>query len=97
VATSPALFILPVILLFVALRHSRALLAYAILLTLGGTSLAYFLFLPHISRELMDTAVGFDPVGVTVRQFFLALFGFSLFFLPRTIKRLIAKQQSLFE
>jgi hypothetical protein len=95
VATSPTYILFLLVLYFVALRHKRRLLIYALALALLSSNLAYYLLYPTLKQDLLTQAYAADPVSMVIRSLFLAMFGVALYFLPQTITRLLRKQTQL--
>lgn len=94
-ATSATYLIYPLVLFYVALRHNHALLIYALLLTLATSNLAYYLHYPLMDKALIAQIYSADPIGIGLRSLYLAMFGVSLYFLPRIISRLLDRQARL--
>jgi hypothetical protein len=97
VSTTATMFAYPIILLFVALRLDKAQLAYAIALTLLCFNLPYFLRYPHLDPKLLAQVVSSDIAGHLFKSTFLLGYGLALFFIARTLHRLIAKQAGMYE
>ena len=97
VATFATILLYPVFLLYAALRHSRSLIIYATLYTLLVFNLSYFIIYPMMAAEILETIPSADILGQIYKSFYIGLFGFSLLFVPRTIKTLIHKQAALVE
>lgn len=94
-ATSATYLVYPLVLFYVALRHNRLLLIYAILLAILTSNLSYFLHYPAMDKALIAQVHSADPLGVSLRSLYLAMFGISLHFLPQIISRLLDRQARL--
>lgn len=94
-ATSATFLIYPLVLFYVALRHNRLLLIYALLLVIVTSNLAYYLHYHAMDKELIAQVYSADPLGIGLRSLYLAMFGGSLYFLPQIISRLLDRQARL--
>ncbi len=97
VATFATILLYPVFLLYATLRHNRCLIIYATLYTLLIYNLSYFIVFPMMDPGVVDLIPSADPLGQVYKSLYIGLFGFSLLFIPRTIKNLILKQATLVE
>jgi len=97
VTSAATVFVLPILLLFAALRHDRKLIAYATFLTIVCFNLAYYIYYPYMDKTFLSQVVGADPIGHTFKSVFLLFFGLSLLTFYRTVIRLLNKQKELFD
>ena len=95
VATFATILLYPVLLLYATLRHDQRLVIYATVLSIVLFNLAYFLRYPSLDPALVSQVASADPMGQLYKSAYIALFGFSLLLVPRTIKNLIQKQANL--
>ncbi len=96
-ASSPVLFMYPLVLFFAALRHRRLFLLYSLGCALLLMNLAYFLSYPYMDQGMLSHGGGNNPLNMLLRSVYLTMFGGSLFLLPRIISRLISRQAALFQ
>ncbi len=97
VTSAASVFVLPILLLFAALRHDRKLIAYATFLTIFCFNLVYYIYYPYMDKTLLSQVVVVDPIGHTFKSILLLFFGLSLFTFYRTVIRLLNKQKELFD
>ncbi len=95
VATFATLLLYPVFLLYAALRHDSTLMVLATIYTLIVFNLSYIVIYPTMDPELIALVPSSDPIGQGYKSLYIALFGFSLLLVPRTIRALIGKQADL--
>lgn len=95
VATFATILLYPVLLLYATLRHDRRLIIFATLYTIVAFNLAYFVRYPSLDPDLVQRVASADPMGQFYKSIYIALFGFSLLLVPRTIRNLIQRQAYL--
>jgi len=95
VATFATILLYPVLLLYATLRHDRRLIVYATVYTIVVFNLAYFIRYPNLDPELVRRVASADPMGQFYKSIYIAVFGFSLLLVPRTIRSLIGRQAEL--
>ena len=97
VTTFATILLYPVFLLYATLRHNRCLIIYATLYSLVVFNLSYFIIYPNMDPEIVRMIPSADILGQIYKSLYIGLFGFSLLFIPQTIKNLIQKQATLVE
>jgi class 3 adenylate cyclase len=95
VATFATILLYPVLLLYATLRHDRRLIVYATLYTIVVFNVAYFVRYPYLDPELVQRVASADPMGQLYKSLYIAVFGFSLLLVPKTIRSLIGRQAEL--
>lgn len=95
VATFATILLYPVLLFYATLRHDRRLIIYATVYTIVVFNLAYFIRYPDLDPELVQRVASADPMGQLYKSTYIALLGFSLLLVPRTILNLIQRQAYL--
>jgi class 3 adenylate cyclase len=95
VATFATILLYPLLLLYATLRHDQRLVVFATVYSIVLFNLAYFLKYPTMDPELVARVASADPMGQLYKSIYIALFGFSLLLVPRTIRNLIHKQADL--
>lgn len=97
VATFATILLYPVLILYAALRHNRTLIIYSTIYSLLVFNLAYFFIYPNMDPDIIAQVASTDPMGQIYKSLYIALFGFSLLLVPRTIHNLIARQAELLD
>ncbi len=95
VATFATILLYPVLMLYAALRHDRRLVVYATVYSIVTFNLSYFLRYPGLDPALMARVASADPMGQVYKSIYIAVFGFSLLLVPRTIRNLIRRHAQL--
>ncbi|MBN1617691.1 MAG: GGDEF domain-containing protein [Spirochaetales bacterium] len=94
--TTATLILYPVLLFLAALRLDRPLIIYATILSIISMNVLFFIFWPHMDRDLVSRLVSANIPGQMYRSIYVLLCGLLMLFIPTMVERLLRNQQIIF-
>ena len=94
-ATSAAILIYPIIMFLASLRMDRYLVLYSTVLSCAAMDLIYFFFHKDFNLVMPETSISADWISLIFRNVFLLFMGYMIFTVPKSMLRMLSKQEML--